>query len=609
VLEAGGGRLRFSHPLLAAAVTHATPPARWHEVHAIAATVVQRPEERARCRALAAAGPSGTEAAELDVAAWAAAARGAPATAAELFELASSLTPAGELPRARDRLTAAAGHLALAGETRAATAAFERLASDFPPGPQRARVLRELAALREENYDAAAELLEQALAEVGDDPAQTADLRLGLSDIFLRRGDRPLALAAARDALAAAERAGDPELIAISLAQVYDYTWMSGEPVDEGWLTRAIGLERAVGSSHLRSSPSWVAGMCHFCQGRLDQAEAELRTVLSQAEAEGVEYWRGDVLMRLSQLAGRRGDVAGAAALAAEALEIAEQLDLPHMIAGVLYSAACAALLRGDDGAVRALVARGAELARRCGDQPYVVLHQSVLGALDLALGDYPAAAPRLRSLLGGVRDIGLRPTTQLIPADTAEALIAVGELEEAAALVKEMEGDIHEPLTAALVARCRGALAAARGDPETALAELAAALRCHGEVSPMPVERGRTLLVLGGVQRRVKQRGAARATLTQALELFEVAGARLWAERARAELRRVSGRAPGPVALSATEERVSALVARGLSNREVAAELFVTVRAVESTLTKVYAKLGVRSRTELAARLREPAG
>jgi DNA-binding CsgD family transcriptional regulator len=77
-----------------------------------------------------------------------------------------------------------------------------------------------------------------------------------------------------------------------------------------------------------------------------------------------------------------------------------------------------------------------------------------------------------------------------------------------------------------------------------------------------------------------------------------------LWLARAQAELARVSGRAPGPAELTATERRVAELVASGMSNREVAAELFVTVRAVESTLTKTYAKLGVRSRTELAARL-----
>ena len=110
---------------------------------------------------------------------------------------------------------------------------------------------------------------------------------------------------------------------------------------------------------------------------------------------------------------------------------------------------------------------------------------------------------------------------------------------------------------------------------------------------------------MLGTVQRRLKQRRAARATLTEAVGIFDRIEAPLWAARARAELDRISGRGPGSAELTATERRVADLVARGLSNRETAAELFVSVRAVESTLTRMYAKLGVRSRSELAARLR----
>ncbi len=111
-------------------------------------------------------------------------------------------------------------------------------------------------------------------------------------------------------------------------------------------------------------------------------------------------------------------------------------------------------------------------------------------------------------------------------------------------------------------------------------------------------------MIALGVVQRRLNQRRAARATLTEAVSIFDRISAPLWAARARAELDRISGRGPGSRELTATERRVADLVARGLSNREAAAELFVSVRAVESTLTKVYAKLGVRSRSELAARL-----
>ena len=136
-------------------------------------------------------------------------------------------------------------------------------------------------------------------------------------------------------------------------------------------------------------------------------------------------------------------------------------------------------------------------------------------------------------------------------------------------------------------------------------MTELASALRLLERVSPQPMERGRTLLALGAMQRRLKQRAAARTTLTEAKTIFSTVEAPLWAARSDAELAMISGRAHAADELTSTERQVAELVARGLSNRQVAGELFVSVRAVESTLTKTYAKLGVRSRTELASRLR----
>jgi DNA-binding NarL/FixJ family response regulator len=112
-------------------------------------------------------------------------------------------------------------------------------------------------------------------------------------------------------------------------------------------------------------------------------------------------------------------------------------------------------------------------------------------------------------------------------------------------------------------------------------------------------------LLAQGTVERRAKRRAAAREALTAALELFDGLGAPLWAERAAAELARVPGRGRAPSELTETERRVAELVAEGLANKEVAARLFVSVRTVEANLSKVYAKLGVRSRNQLAGRLR----
>ena len=151
------------------------------------------------------------------------------------------------------------------------------------------------------------------------------------------------------------------------------------------------------------------------------------------------------------------------------------------------------------------------------------------------------------------------------------------------------------------MAARGRGLLAATQGDLGSGIAAVDAALRAHDDL-PIPFERARTLLLAGTIHRRRKEKRLADERLREALALFEGIGTPVWAERARAELARISGRAPSG-GLTPTEERVAGLVAQGRSNKEVADALFVSVRTVEANLTRIYAKLGVRSRTELASR------
>ena len=154
-----------------------------------------------------------------------------------------------------------------------------------------------------------------------------------------------------------------------------------------------------------------------------------------------------------------------------------------------------------------------------------------------------------------------------------------------------------------ATAARGRALLAGARGQPELAVAACERALAEH-ERSPVPFETARTLLILGDLQRRVKQRSAARETLGRALVSFEALGAELWAARARAELARIGGRRSSAGALTPAERRVADLVAEGRSNKEIAATLFVTPKTVETQLSRMYRKLGVHSRTALTRQL-----
>jgi DNA-binding NarL/FixJ family response regulator len=140
----------------------------------------------------------------------------------------------------------------------------------------------------------------------------------------------------------------------------------------------------------------------------------------------------------------------------------------------------------------------------------------------------------------------------------------------------------------------------AARGNLTAAEAAFNRALSEHDRVE-MPFERGRTLLCMGRVKRRAKQRKAARETLGGALEIFERVSASLWAERARQELARTHVR-EAPLELSPSEAQVVQLAAQGLKNREIAERLFLSPKTVEANLARAYRKLGVRSRAELGA-------
>ena len=606
VLEQNDGRLRFSHPLLASAVAGAIPPAQLRALHASAARLAVLPEERVRHLAFAAAEPTAALAAELDAAASAAMSRGAPSAAAELLGLAASLTPEDDPHQTARRRLEMAQQLETAGETGAARATLEKLIETEPSGPLRAAALSQLASLRDDDLPAASRLLHQALADAGGDPALSAEIHLRMSVNSMIGADIDDSLDQARQSVAAAEPCGQPALLASCLAQVFQAACQHGTQ-DEGDLRRAAEIERAGGFSPLGLSPAMVAGIYYFQQGRLDEAEAAQRQCLVRAEADGIEELRQGALLRLSRIAGRRGDAKAAAELAAEGLEIAEQLDLARPLVAQLYASASAALLLGQAEKVRQLAGRGRELAQHTGDRPYVICHEALLGSLDLALGDVQAAVSRLGPLARTLPEIGWHPTTQSIFPDVAEALAASGEVDDAARLLAVVERAMPDPLTAALIARCRGVLASARGDLQGALADLDESVRRLDLLCPHPLERGRTLLTRGSVLRRLNQRAAARATLLDALGMFERTSAPLWAAQARAELARISGRPPEPDQLTATELRVAELVASGRSNKEAAAELFVTVRTIESTLTRTYAKLGVRSRTELAARLRSP--
>jgi DNA-binding CsgD family transcriptional regulator len=200
-----------------------------------------------------------------------------------------------------------------------------------------------------------------------------------------------------------------------------------------------------------------------------------------------------------------------------------------------------------------------------------------------------------------GIREPG---AMRFIP-DAIEALIALDRPADAEVLLKRLEHRARRlERTSALAAagRCRGLLHAARGDLAGAVSALEAAA-AEDERSAIPFERARTLAALGQVRRRARQRRLARDALTAALRIFQELGAELSVSTMRAELARIGGRAPSSGELTPTERRVTELVAEGRTTKDVAAQLFVSIKTVEGHLSHIYSKLGIRSRAQLAAR------
>lgn len=260
---------------------------------------------------------------------------------------------------------------------------------------------------------------------------------------------------------------------------------------------------------------------------------------------------------------------------------------------------------RGETNRARALAERG--LAASALPHVAEAGFECVLGFLGLSHDDARGALEHLERAHEIVSGLGiLEPAMQWHVPDLLDALIATGDLEGAELVLapwEELARALDRAWALAVAARTRGLLRANGGDLDGALPRFEEALAEHARADD-PFQRGRTLLALGATQRRTKRRREVRETLERALEAFDHLPAPLWADKARAELARIGGRAPSRGELTEAERRIAALVAEGRTNREVAAALFLTEHTVETALSRVYRKLGVRSRAELASRL-----
>jgi DNA-binding CsgD family transcriptional regulator len=417
--------------------------------------------------------------------------------------------------------------------------------------------------------------------------------------------DQRAALEHARAAVQAGETTDDAATLASDLAYVSLFETFLGE-ITPGLLERAVALEERAGYLPEYESPSVVMGYRLIRHDRFDEARSWLEAADARAQAHGDFTSRLTIALHLAELEIGAGSWERAAEHAAVGYSLADELDSDHARSALLYVTAKVEALLGRLDAARAAAKRGIELAQASKTEIYEFNNRRVLAFVALSVDDPAAAAAEFAPLLEFESVRSRRAGFHALLPDAIEAFVGVGDLDRAAellVLLDETAQALDGPYLIACLARCRGLLLARQGDVEAALRAFGEGLAAH-ERLPNPFERARTLLAMGRVQRQARQRRAARQSLESALAVFTELGAARWADLARRELARIGGRAPSSGGLTPMEARVAALVAEGKTNREAADLLFLSDHTIEGHLSRVYAKLGVRSRAELAHHL-----
>lgn len=603
VLTLQGNQVHFSHPLLGSGVyADAGSPAR-RAMHRRLASAVTLPEVRARHLALASATGNQEIFTALDAAADAARARGAPAAAAELVDLAIGLggdTALRRLKSAENHFLA--GNVARAGE----------LLEQIPPGePEivRALVASLLATvlMYRNEHSEAVELLRGAVDDAAGNVAVLIQALLRLSFALNNIGEPDDARRHGRDAVKLAEELGVPAIISTALAWSVYMDFQNGRGLDERALRRALECYDSAFDVPIIFRAPLVQALTLSWTGRLQQAHEQFTALREVCAERGAE---SDMMAISGFLAMNhiwRGRYADAAAEAADAVERAEQLGGDDVLIIPLTVRAVVSAFSGheDDArtdASRVVAATGGRTATHIADWPGMALcfleeslgrHREALAALDMSFLSGPGLSTEIA--------YGWH-----LP-DVIEAMVAMGRLDEADALTCALERDGAEhdrSWMKAVGTRCRAVVLAAAGQVGAAEEAAHRALAEHDRL-PMPFERARTQLVLGQLQRRLRQKQLAATTLTEALGTFERLGTPLWARRARAELARtVVAPSEDLTALTPSERRVAEMAASGATNKNIAAAMFISAKTVEHNLTRVYRKLGITSRAELGRRM-----
>ncbi|GIG70072.1 helix-turn-helix transcriptional regulator [Phytomonospora endophytica] len=606
----GDGGIRFSAGLVADTLRVDAAETAVASAHRALAAAVSDQVAAAHHRALSTDAVSEPIAERLDEAAETAQRRGDRRRAAALSMLAAERTPPAHTAAAVRRYRAAARQAALAGDTeltqRAADAVLDR-ATD-PADRVRARLsIMEVAG---QAFDVLDEVFADAETHAAGRPELLGEVRLWLAwRAHLRDGDTRAAARLAREAVDLAEQAGDRAgrgFLVEALATVARFQFLCGEPGSDELLARAEELSTPDEPASPHGAPGFVRARLALFDDRLTEARDDLLRLLPVAQRLGemkalVEVWRS--LAEVELRAGRCGLARDYARRA-----IAHVSDSEGSPGSALYAASLVEASCGDLDMAESYARQGLRSSREDHDIWFTANSLYALGRVQLAVGEVTAAVDSLRKVqtLHTAFEVS-DPSVLHWHAELVEALAIAGELSAAAEICDKSRAAAVEydrrPVLAELD-RAEAAVLVGNGDLDAAAGLLHSAREVFA-ARGLPLEEGRALLSLAHVERRRRRRSAARATLIEAEEIFTRCEAAVWLEstaRERARLEPASAPGPADARLTPAEARVAELVAAGASNSEVAARLFVSVKTVEATLTRVYRKLGVRSRGQLAA-------
>ncbi|MEV5914991.1 helix-turn-helix transcriptional regulator [Streptomyces sp. WAC 01325] len=607
--EPEGPAVRFAHPMISAALYAEAPAQERRAAHAALSTAASDPIERARHLALATTGTDPEVAARLAEAAALARDRGAPSVAAQLSLLAARHTPADGSPSPDALRLAATEDAITAGELDLARdIAREVLARTAVPAER----VRAWIAVIETAGHAMTEvdsIFPQALADAGEDPKLLALVHYQLTwRALLVEGDFDEAREEAGYAAELAARAGDRYTELLALALKAQIETLMGHPDAPATIRRALEEPQDPRVACHHNGAGYSRFRWLIMSDQLPEARAAVTALLREVRRHGWVESEVHFLRGVAETELHSGHCGRALDLARESLRLARDTGIGEVASAVLTSLAEAA--GGEVERALTLAREAMEHAEEDGDQMYVSRALAALGHAQLVAGDTEAAVRSLRRVREVEQGLGITdPARGRWHGDLAEALVRGGEIAEAQDVIdvtREQALRLDRESVLAVLDRAQALVRAARGDRDAAVAQLTSAQDRLGKLG-YGLEEARAAFALA----QLRSGAAGPTSYDEPARLFRRCRALPWLRRveAAAAVGAVEP-APAPVVapdgldgldgLASMERQVAALVMEGATNREIAARLFISVKTVEATLTRVYRKLGIRSRVDI---------